>query len=146
MNFQYLLQQRKALLRQARLANVAYAYARLGEFGARVIRARLHGTVILRASDAASDRPWPSLISQTGSQSVIEEHFLDEDIAELADILAFVCDEGRASEITFELEELPSRFQAELRRELEEAGIVPAPPLASPSGDSSSPSHDIPVL
>lgn len=43
MNFHHLILQRDALLRQARLANAAYAYQRLGEFAARIARARLRG-------------------------------------------------------------------------------------------------------
>ncbi|MDI1249112.1 MAG: hypothetical protein PSV13_09640 [Lacunisphaera sp.] len=57
MNFQQLLQQRDALLRQARLANTAYAYRRLDEFAGRIARARLHGAVTLRPGDPLDNLP-----------------------------------------------------------------------------------------
>ena len=53
MNVSRLLSQRNALLRQARLANLAYAYHRLSEFGARIERAHLEGEVTLQLVDAA---------------------------------------------------------------------------------------------
>lgn len=134
MNFHQLLQQRDALLRQARLANTAYAYRRLGEFAGRIARARLHGVVRLDAGDLVAERPWPGLTALEGSQAALEEHFLDEDIIELADILAFL---GRDVDtgVTFRLEEFGGRHLPALRRELEQAGMNPWPE-ASPAEDS----------
>jgi hypothetical protein len=123
MKFHELLHQRDALLRQARLANLAFAHQRLGDFAARIARARLHGEVVLSPADPASDRLWPVLLRQSGHQSVIDEHFTDEDIAELADLLAFVR-EGDRTELAFLLEELGPRFLPGLRRELEHAGVA----------------------
>jgi len=77
MNFHQLLHQRDALLRQARLANSAYAYRRLGEFAGRITRAQLHGAVRLDSGDPDGERPWPGLTALDGSQAVLEEHFLD---------------------------------------------------------------------
>lgn len=134
MNFHQLLHQRDALLRQARLANTAYAYRRLGEFAGRITRAHLHGAVRLDSGDPAGERPWPGLTALDGSQAVLEEHFLDEDILDLADILCFLgldTDTG----VTFRLEELGGRFLPGLRRELTQAGINPGPE-ASPAEDS----------
>jgi len=133
MKYFQLLQQRDGLLRQALLANVAYAHHRLGAYAGRIARARLHGEVILQMADPAAERPWPLLIAQEGSQSVIEEHFLDEDVIEMADILAYLSDDGRDTEFTFRLEDLGARYLPGLRRELEKAGIDPGRDEASHS-------------
>lgn len=136
MNFHQLLQQRDALLRQARLANTAFAYRRLCDYAGRIDRARLHGEVTLRPADPSEDPPWPELIAEEGSQSVIEEHFLDEDIIELADILAFLGGNGQPAEYTFRIEELGSRFLPGLRRELERAGVALEPDRQPLEGSS----------
>ena len=85
-----LLSRRPTLLRQARLANLAYAYATLQGFQQRITRARLSGQVSLRFAAPQSDRYWPQLVALENSQSVIEEHFTDDDLMELADVLALV--------------------------------------------------------
>ncbi|MFI5337341.1 MAG: hypothetical protein ACHQ5A_11190 [Opitutales bacterium] len=120
--FQLLLQ-RDELLRRAWLANAAYAYHRLAGYAAHIARVRLQGEVNLLAADPAADRPGPLLLAREGSQSVIEEHFLDEDIIELADILCYLSGDRRATEFTFRLEELGNMFLPGLRRELEKAGV-----------------------
>ena len=127
MNFHQLLQQRDALLRQARLANTAFAYGRLGDLAGRIARARLHGAVTLRPGDPQENLPWPELIAEEGSQAVIEEHFLDEDVIELADILAFLSGHDQPVEYTFRLEEMGGRFLPGLRRELVQAGVTLEP-------------------
>jgi hypothetical protein len=132
MNFHQLILQRDALLRQARLANLAFAYGRLGEFAARIARARLSGLVRLQPGDPDGDRPWPGLVALEGSQAVIEEHFLEEDGVELADILGFLGEEVAAEGVAFRLEELGVRYLPGLRRELAQAGIDPGP-VASPA-------------
>lgn len=134
MNFHQLLQQRDALLRQARLANTAYAYRRLGDFAGRIARARLHGTVTLRPGDPQENLPWPELVAEEGSQAVIAEHFLEEEIIELADILAFLGGHEQPVECTFRLEELGRRHLPGLRRELEQAGVVPEPEVETKPG------------
>lgn len=136
MNFHHLLRQRDALLRQARLANVAYACQRLGEFAARIARARLRGAVVLHAGDPEGEQPWPGLRAMEGSQAVLEEHFLDEELVELTDILVFLGEDIRTDGLTLRLEELAERFIPRLRHELESAGIeVPGAPgtLADPN-------------
>jgi hypothetical protein len=124
MNFHQLIQQRDALLRQTRLANVAYAYEWFGLFAARVARARLHGTVILHSADPEESQPWPRLVTNEGSQSVLEEHFLDEEVVELADILGFLGEDIPSQGYLFRWEELASRFLPQLREELGAAGIA----------------------
>ncbi len=124
MNLSHLLQQREALLRQARLANLAFAFARLSDYAARIERAGLHGPVTLHAAEPEADRFWPTLVPHRGNQSVIDEHFLDEDIDELDEILLFLEDEGVEVDFTFDLEDLPHRYLPALRRELEKAGVA----------------------
>jgi len=132
MNFHQLIQQRGHLQRQARLANVAFAYDRLARLAHRITRAQLHGPVILRASDPDGGRPWPMLIAQLGSQAVIEEHFTDEDIVDLADLLGFVGAEFVAGELAFPLEEVGERYLPPLERELARAGVRPTVAWRSP--------------
>jgi hypothetical protein len=124
MKFLNLLHQRGALLRQARLANLAFTYQQLGDFVARIARAKLRGEVTLSLADPDADRLWPVLLAHESSQAVIEEHFTDEDIVELADILEFLDADNGATDFTFRIEELESRFMPGLRRELEKAGVA----------------------
>jgi len=126
MNFHQLLQQRADLLRQARLANAAFAYQRLGDFVARLARAQLHGLVALWPGEPAGEQPWPALTALEDSQVAIEEHFLDEDIVELVDILTFLGEDVHTGGLTFRLDELESVYLPQLRRELEAAGIAVA--------------------
>ncbi|GAB1489687.1 hypothetical protein MASR2M8_21400 [Opitutaceae bacterium] len=123
MNVSRLLAQRNVLLRQARLANLAYAHQRLSEYGARIARASLHGEVTLQFADPSGENLWPTLTARECSQAVIDEHFLDEDIAELADILVFLCEDLTATDFTFRLEELEPSFVPALQAELEAAGV-----------------------
>ncbi len=123
MNVSRLLAQRNALLRQARLANLAYAYHRLSEYGARIARASLHGEVTLQLADPSRENLWPTLTAYECSQAVIDEHFLDDDVAELADILVFLSEDLTTTDFNFRLEELEPRFVPELRAELEAAGV-----------------------
>lgn len=127
-----LLTQREALLRQARLANLAFAYTTLGEFTRRITRAQLHGRVVLKHAAPEEERYWASLTAIDGNQSVIEEHFGDEDIMDLADVIAFVTG-NEALDLTFPLEEVERVFLAPLRDELARAGIAIDRP--SPTAD-----------
>jgi hypothetical protein len=117
-----LLAQRQAVLRQARLANLAFAYRTLGIFERRVARAHLSGRVVLKPAAPHAERYWAVLLALEGSQSVIEEHFTDEDLMELADVLGFIAGNDSA-EITFRLEELAEGFLVPLRVELEREGV-----------------------
>ena len=122
MKLSKLLHQREALLRQTRLANLAYAYRRLGDFADRITNAGLRGKVCLQPADPATERYWPVLTALEGSQSVIEEHFTDEDILELEELLFFVTgDDG--TETVFRLETIEVRFMRPLRRLLVHAGV-----------------------
>lgn len=118
-----LLNHRAALLAQARLANLAYAYDVLRRWEHRVTRGALHGSVTVRQAAPEDERYWASLSANDGAQSVLDEHFSEDDVLELADVLAFLtC--TPALELTFPLEELPERFLAPLRAELEREGVA----------------------
>lgn len=118
-----LLTHRAALLAQARLANLAYAYETLRRFEQRIARARLRGRVTVRHAAPEEERYWASLTANDGAQSVLEEHFSDEDVMELADVISFLtC--THALELTFPLEELAERFLTPLRAELEREGVA----------------------
>jgi hypothetical protein len=137
MNFLHLLHRRDALLRQTRLANLAYAYQRLGSFATRIARARLHGKAQLSLADPAAEHLWPTLAAEEGNQSVLEEHFTDEDIAELADLVSFLRDDAHTMEFTFRLESFATCFLDPLRDELARAGIAVDSASTTPSIENS---------
>jgi len=122
MKISQLLQQRDGLLRQVRLANLAFAYWQLGHLVQRIARARLGGLVRLQPADPALAHSWPVLTALEGRQSVIEEHFTDEAIAELSGLLIFLGGED-AADMSFRLEDMAAQFLAPLRLQLEQAGV-----------------------
>ena len=122
MKLSHLLAHRPTLLQQARLANLAFAYERLSEFARRVARARLRGSINVKPADPEADRYWASLTALEGNQSVIEEHFTDEDLMDFADAIAFTTGDGKL-DLTFRIEQLPEKFLAPLRYLLEQGGV-----------------------
>ena len=122
MNFSQLIAQREMLLRQTRLANVAFAYRELARYAERIARAKLRGEVELREAEPDAETYWATLTAIDGSQSVIEEHFADEDIIELADLVAYATEADEVCEI-FRIEDLYDEYVAPLRSELEAAGV-----------------------
>lgn len=127
MKLSHLLNQRPELLRQVRLANLAYAYQTLREFDARVARARLRGRVTLKPVDPDQERYCVTLHALEINQSLIEEHFSDEDLVLLADVLGFATGHP-AHELTFHIDQL-GEFVEPLRTDLEHAGVkVDDPP------------------
>lgn len=144
MNFRQLLLQRTALIRAARLANVAFAYDRLREFARRIECAGLGGVVTLHPVDPDADRFMPVLVAHAGSQAVIDEHFVDEDVIELADVLQFLNEEDADVELTFALGEIGTKFLPWARGELERAGVAVRPTASANDGapsESPSSSH-----
>jgi hypothetical protein len=140
MKLSTLLSLRPALLRQAHLAGLAFAYWKLSEFATRVVRARLRGEVNLRQAEPEAGHYWASLTALAGNQSVIEEHFTEEDLMELADVIAFATGERHLG-LTFRIEQLPEKFLAPLRHLLEQAGVVidaEFQPIGEPSRGGSS--------
>ena len=139
MKLSHLLRQRPALLRQARLTNLAFAYAKLDGFATRIARAHLHGEVNLRQATPEAERSWASLTALQGNQSVIEEHFTDEDIMDLADLVAFASGESNL-DATFAIEQFAEKFLAPLRQELEHHGVsidCDPLPVAEPNRENS---------
>jgi hypothetical protein len=123
MKLSLILAQRPALLQQVRLANLAFAYAKLSEIAVRIARARLRGSIRLRQPAPDADVDWIPLTALEGNQSVFEEHFTDEDLTDFADAIAFITGVGRL-DLTFRIEETADNFVAPLRQELEQAGIT----------------------
>jgi hypothetical protein len=123
MNISKLLSSRKALLRQAHLANLAFSYFTIRRLAERVTNARLQGRVRLKPTITGEEICPASLTAIDGSQSVIEEHFSDEDILQLADAVEFAF-EGPFLEAEFPLQELAEKFATPLRRSLDRAGVT----------------------
>jgi hypothetical protein len=130
-----LLAQRQALLRQSHLANLAFAHERLSEFARRITRAGLRGPVVLKRADPENGRDWPVLIALRGSQSVLDEHFAEEDVIDLADVIAYALD-AQEAEVAFDLGELKTLFLRPVHLALEEAGVQidALPPSVPPHG------------
>jgi hypothetical protein len=123
MTITQLLTAHHALLQQARLAGLARAYVTLRRFAERVRCARLRGLVNLRQPDAAVGRLWATLTALEGSQSVLEEHFREEELMEFADAVAFV--RGLVDlDLTFRLEEMSDEFVVPLEATLRRAGVT----------------------
>lgn len=123
MRFNELLEAREALQRQARMANLAFAYETLREFAQRIARAQLKGEVNLKSADPDADRYWATLTALHGKQSLIEEHFTEEDLTDFADAISYAT--GHEDfEATFSIEDFPQAFLAPLRSALEQSGIV----------------------
>ena len=122
MKLSRLLANRQTLNRQAYLANLAFGYFALKRIATRVAAARLHGLVRLQTAAPAEEHSWPTLTALEGNQSVIEEHFSDEDILHLADAIAFAR-EGDFTELEFELRDLEGNYVVPLQRTLAAAGI-----------------------
>lgn len=125
MTYKELLEHRDELLRVAKLANIAHAHYWLGGFADRVDRARLRGEVVLRGPDADEGRLEPELVAVDFSQSVVEEHFEDEEIRELHAVLSFVHDAERIVEARFRLEGVGELYLPAIRRVLVVMGILP---------------------
>lgn len=139
MKLSKLLLQRTDLLRQVRLANLAFAYHTLGEFARRVACGGLRGSVTLKPVCADEDRYVATLTALECNQSPIEEHFTDEDILLLSDVVAFATGHP-GFEVTFHLDQLTDDFINPMRAELERAGVdvdFKAPRIEQPNQPSS---------
>lgn len=123
LKFNELLDARESLQRQAGLANLAFAYETLREFASRIARAQLKGQVNLKSADSDEDRYWATLTMLEGNQSLIEEHFTEEDLTDFADAISYAT--GHEDfEATFALQDFPQAFLAPLRNALEQAGVI----------------------
>ena len=122
MKISQLLKARDALVRQASFANLAFAYEVLGDFANRIARAGIVGHVNLKTADVSVERYWATLTPLEGSQSVIQEHFTDEDLTDFTDAIAYAT--GRDHfELQFQIEDFSDIFLTPLRHALEQAGI-----------------------
>lgn len=123
MKLSSLLARRRALREQARLANLAFAYARLCDIHGRVTRARLSGEVRLQQAAPEEERYADALIALEGNQSVLEEHFTEEDISDLVTLLGHVT--GRPEiDLILRLEAMADEFLGPLRTTLARAGVA----------------------
>jgi hypothetical protein len=118
-----LLATRKSILRQAHLAALAHAYYVLQRISARIARVQLSGRVRIQPADPSEERYWPAVTAMEGNQSVIEEHFSDDDIMEFADAIGLAV-ETDFEEVELSLEDLHEEFVRPLRRTLEQAGVT----------------------
>ncbi len=123
MNLSKLIASRETVLAQARLANIAFAYVTLNSFAAVVRRGQLSGLVRLQQPNEKEERYWASLTALSGNQSVLDEHFSDEDVALLADAVAFATP-GVGLDITFPVENLDTEFIGPLEVALQRAGVA----------------------
>lgn len=137
MKLSHLLRGRQRLLRRAHLANSAYAYALIGEVARRVARANLRGRVALKSADPEEDRFWATLTAIGGHQSLIEEHFTEEDVQDFADAVEFITG-TEPIDLTFDLEDIGDLLLAPLRAALEQAGVVIDREIRLPQSHSTS--------
>lgn len=126
MNLSTLLSGRTQLLHQAHLANLALAHEILATFAGRIATARLRGRVLLCFPSPEEERPWATLTALDGAQSVLEEHFTDPELMDLADVLRFLLtqdDEPDPTALEFRWESFASRFLDPVRARLQRAGV-----------------------
>jgi uncharacterized phosphosugar-binding protein len=109
-----------------RLANVAFAYQTLSDFVTRAARAQLRGAVTLKHVAPDDGCFCATLTPLEASQSVADEHFTEEHLMDLADVVAFAVNKPGALnlEATFSIEDVSEIFLAPLRAELVEAGVT----------------------
>ena len=137
MKISQLLLARDRLQKKATLANLAFAHQFLAALAARIVRARLAGRVNLQSADPAAERFWPTLTALDFNQSLIEEHFADEDLAELSDTISYLAAIDTV-DLTVRIEDLAENYLGPLRTFLAHAGVDlgadPASFDASPHG------------
>lgn len=136
MKLSQLLAKRSELLRQARLANQAFAFERLEEFARRLTRAGIRGGLRLQQVSPENERYCATLTGECCNPSVIEEHFTEEELVEFADAVALSIG-ANDIDLCFPAEDLRRRFQEPLRQRLEAEGVLldPATPEFENSGN-----------
>jgi hypothetical protein len=122
MKLSSLLAHRQLHLRNARLANLAFAHQTLHAFARRLARAQVPGRVRLQHEAPDDERYFPTLTALDANQSVIEEHFTDGEIMDLADVMAFLTGET-AIDVTLRIEDLGGKVLSAIRTELEGEGV-----------------------
>lgn len=116
-----LIAQRSDLLQQVRLANFAFAYQTLRDFSLRIARGHLRGRVTLAPVDPDEERFTVTLTAHDMPQSLIEEHFSDEDLALFGDVMGFATGHPQ-HELMFHIDQLGD-FVSALRGDLERSGV-----------------------
>lgn len=102
---------------------MAYAYVTLSAAAAVVRRGQLSGLVRLQQPEEKEERYWASLTALSGSQAVLEEHFSDDDVAAMADAVAFATPGVGLLDVTFPIETLEAEYVEPLATALERAGV-----------------------
>lgn len=102
---------------------MAFAYVTLSAAAAVVRRGQLTGLVRLQQPDEKEERYWASLTALSGSQAVLDEHFSDDDVAAMADAVAFATPGIGLLDVTFPIESLESEYVEPLVAALERAGV-----------------------
>ncbi len=128
MDIHQLLRSRDAILRQARLVSLAYAHQRLGEFSARLARAGIAGELRIEPAAPADGRP-EAVMHADCAPAVVEEHFLESDISELADLLAFVRGDAADGAHVLEVGEIDAALRPSVARALAREGVTGLEPL-----------------
>jgi hypothetical protein len=126
MKLSTLISSREELLRRAHLANLALAHETLRGFARRIAAAGLRGELVLQPAAPEEGRYCATLTAFASSQSVVEEHFTEEDLMDLADFLCLALGRtaGDPRDIAFRGERFVETFLHPLRAELEAAGVA----------------------
>jgi lysyl-tRNA synthetase class II len=122
MKLSSLLTHRLFHVHQARLANLAFAHQTLTDFAQRLARARITGRVRLQHAAPDDEQYCATLTALDAHQSVIEEHFTDSDIMDLADVMGFLTGHA-AIELTLRIEDIGEKLLSPIRAELEREGV-----------------------
>jgi hypothetical protein len=124
MKLSALLASRSTILRQAALAHTAAAWLTLQYTSMRIAAAGLHGTVRLRQADPAEEEtPWATLTSDEIRSSILEEHFTEDDLVEIAEAVAYATDADFA-DVEFQIEIFGETYAAPLLENLKKAGVT----------------------
>ena len=135
MNLNTLLASRDRVNEQARLANTAFAYVTLQRYAHVVERAGLCGWVQLQQPHPEEERYAAALSGATVNQAVLDEHFDEDDVAALADAVAFSLG-SPCLDVRLRIERLEHDFVPALAGVLKRAGVVLGPVQQSESSDA----------
>lgn len=122
MNLSTLLASRDHLNEQARLANTAFAYVTLERCAQVARRAGITGLVRLQQPNEQEERYWATLSPMWANPSVVEEHFSEDDVAALADAVAYATG-STPLDVVFPIEDIVMEFGRPLEATLSSAGV-----------------------
>jgi len=118
-----LLAARELLVRRATLANMAFGYRMLREFAERIRRAKLRGLVNIKSPEATAAN-WAAFTALEGNQSLLDEHFSEEDVMDLTDAIRYVTGGDIHIDLNFRIEDLENMFLVPLRDTLRDYGVI----------------------